>query len=199
MRATLSGQLVCLRAPDNSALRWAAFPSSLRWMACRWRDDLLDANTFGHRSQAEALRAVRQPTAKIRCQPTADMRDLIVRLQMYASRGCDDFATVVLNTPPTTEFQRRVIACCRAIPLGSTVTYASLAKRAGHPRAARAVGNVMRQNRFPLIVPCHRVVGAAGSLGGYSAPEGLDMKRRLLALEQGPLDSTRSRECIVRS
>ena len=72
---------------------------------------------------------------------------------------------------------------CRLIPYGQVLTYGELAERAGSPRAARAVGNVMRTNRFPLIVPCHRVVGAAGALGGYSAPTGLKMKRRLLRLE----------------
>jgi methylated-DNA-[protein]-cysteine S-methyltransferase len=82
-----------------------------------------------------------------------------------------------------TAFQRRVIRCCRQIPWGATRSYAELAARAGSPRAARAVGAVMAANRFPLIVPCHRVIGARGSLGGYSAPTGLVMKSRLLARE----------------
>ncbi|MEO1971721.1 MAG: MGMT family protein, partial [Pirellulaceae bacterium] len=63
------------------------------------------------------------------------------------------------------------------------ISYAGLAVAAGSPAAARAVGNVMRTNRYPLLIPCHRVVGS-GSLGGYSAPDGLDMKQRLLQMEQ---------------
>jgi methylated-DNA-[protein]-cysteine S-methyltransferase len=62
-------------------------------------------------------------------------------------------------------------------------TYGDLAAAIGSPGAARAVGSVMARNCFPLIVPCHRVLGAGGSLGGYSAPDGLRMKRRLLAME----------------
>ena len=59
----------------------------------------------------------------------------------------------------------------------------AVAERAGAPRAARAVGTVMSTNRFPILIPCHRVIAAAGKLGGYSAPQGLDLKARLLAME----------------
>jgi len=63
------------------------------------------------------------------------------------------------------------------------LTYGQLATRAGSPRSARAVGNVMASNRVPLIIPCHRVVAAGGALGGFSAPHGTRLKRRLLKLE----------------
>jgi methylated-DNA-[protein]-cysteine S-methyltransferase len=83
----------------------------------------------------------------------------------------------------TRSFAGRVLEACRRIPFGETMSYADLADAAGSPRAARAVGNVMAANRIPLIIPCHRVVGAGNSLGGYSAPAGLAMKKRLLAME----------------
>jgi len=67
------------------------------------------------------------------------------------------------------------------VPYGATTTYGSLAKRAGHPRAARAVGSVMNRNRIPIVLPCHRVVGASGDLVGYAG--GLDRKATLLELE----------------
>ena len=72
------------------------------------------------------------------------------------------------------------------MPRGETVSYAELAGRAGSPNAARAVGGVMAGNRVPLLVPCHRVVGAGGRLGGFSAPTGVELKKRLLALEAAP-------------
>ena len=81
-------------------------------------------------------------------------------------------------------FRRRVYQALLRVPRGETRTYGQLAAEAGSPGAARAVGNAMACNRYPLIVPCHRVVGAAGSLGGYSAPGGLSTKRLLLAVEQ---------------
>jgi methylated-DNA-[protein]-cysteine S-methyltransferase len=67
------------------------------------------------------------------------------------------------------------------VPYGETTTYGALAARVGHPRAARAVGTVMNRNRIPIVLPCHRVVGASGDLVGYAG--GLDRKVRLLELE----------------
>jgi methylated-DNA-[protein]-cysteine S-methyltransferase len=67
------------------------------------------------------------------------------------------------------------------VPYGETTTYGELARRVGHPRAARAVGTVMNRNRIPIVLPCHRVVGSTGALTGYAG--GLDVKERLLELE----------------
>ena len=94
-----------------------------------------------------------------------------------------DFADVPLALDHLTPFGRRVIAACRRFLGDSTRSYGELAAECGSPGAARAVGSVMAKNRYPLIVPCHRVLAAGGELGGYSAPDGLKMKRRLLAME----------------
>jgi methylated-DNA-[protein]-cysteine S-methyltransferase len=67
------------------------------------------------------------------------------------------------------------------VPYGTTTTYGALAAKAGRPRAARAVGTFMNRNPIPIVLPCHRVVGANGSLTGYAG--GLDVKRQLLQLE----------------
>jgi methylated-DNA-[protein]-cysteine S-methyltransferase len=71
------------------------------------------------------------------------------------------------------------------VPAGRTVTYGGLAELAGHPGKARAVGQAMARNPWPLVVPCHRVLGADGALTGYTNPHGLDLKALLLALESG--------------
>ena len=72
------------------------------------------------------------------------------------------------------------------VPHGQLTTYGALAKAAGRPRAARAVGTVMNRNPIPIVLPCHRVVGANGDLVGYGG--GLDRKRLLLSLEGALLD-----------
>ena len=79
-------------------------------------------------------------------------------------------------------FEQAVLAACRAIPRGEVRTYADLAAAVGRPGAARAVGNAMRRNPVPLLVPCHRVVRRDGTIGQYSMG-GPEMKRRLLQLE----------------
>lgn len=84
-----------------------------------------------------------------------------------------------------TEFQRRVWQGLRDIPYGETVSYGQLARQVGQPGAARAVGLANNRNRIPIIIPCHRVIGADGSLTGYGG--GLDRKRQLLTLEAGVL------------
>lgn len=89
--------------------------------------------------------------------------------------------TVPADLSAATPFHRKVLAALARVPYGRTVTYGQLAARAGRPRAARAVGQAMANNPVPLIFPCHRVVAAGGGLGGFGG--GLDLKRRLLALE----------------
>jgi methylated-DNA-[protein]-cysteine S-methyltransferase len=86
--------------------------------------------------------------------------------------------------PSGTPFQLRVWAALTRIPWGTTVTYGELAARAGHPGAARAVGAAVGRNPLSIVVPCHRVVGADGTLTGYAG--GIDRKTTLLALEAAP-------------
>lgn len=80
-------------------------------------------------------------------------------------------------------FRRTVLEACRLIPFGATASYADLARAAGSPAAARAVGSTMANNPLPLIVPCHRVLRSDGSLGGFSSPLGTSQKTRMLRLE----------------
>lgn len=86
-----------------------------------------------------------------------------------------------IDLRPAREFGRTVLGELARVPYGELTTYGTLASRAGHPRAARAVGTVMNRNPVPIVLPCHRVVGSTGSLVGYGG--GLDRKRALLELE----------------
>jgi methylated-DNA-[protein]-cysteine S-methyltransferase len=95
------------------------------------------------------------------------------------SRTEFDVALALDGTP----FQREVWDALRAIPYGMTVSYGELATRIGRPGAQRAVGLANGQNPVAIVVPCHRVIGADGSLTGYGG--GLDRKRYLLGLEAG--------------
>ena len=79
------------------------------------------------------------------------------------------------------EFPAAVLHELARVPYGQTDTYGKLAARAGRPRAARAVGTIMYRNPIPIVLPCHRIVGANGALTGYAG--GLEVKRRLLELE----------------
>ena len=146
--------------------------------------DTLLGLTFGHKTEKAAIGRLDRANSKT-ARPGTWNQPLVARLQAYAEGAPDEFRDVPIDPGPTTDFQRRVVRFCRQIPFGHTITYGQLAAKAGSPRAARAVGACMAANPIPLIVPCHRVISAGGSLGGYSAPGGIATKRRLLALEAG--------------
>lgn len=104
-------------------------------------------------------------------------------LRRYFNGQPVTFDTKNIDWAHAGDFRRAVWKACSRIPYGQTVSYAELAELAGKPGAARAVGTAMRTNPLPIIVPCHRVLRSDGSLGGYSAPDGVRLKRRLLDLE----------------
>ncbi len=81
-----------------------------------------------------------------------------------------------------TEFEKKVLRCVLTIPLGETRTYKWVAEKIGRPKSARAVGNVLNKNPFPLIIPCHRVIKSSGSIGGFSC--GKANKKKLINLEK---------------
>ncbi len=83
-----------------------------------------------------------------------------------------------------TDFQRRVLQSTERIPYGETRSYGEIARAAGSPRAARAVGQAERSNPVPLVIPCHRVIGSDGSLTGYGGSRSTDTKAWLLEFER---------------
>jgi methylated-DNA-[protein]-cysteine S-methyltransferase len=81
------------------------------------------------------------------------------------------------------EFDRAVYEVTRSIPRGSTLTYGAVAAEVGRPAGAQAVGGALGRNPVPVIIPCHRVLGAGREVGGFSAPGGASTKQRILAIE----------------
>ncbi|HOW71849.1 MAG TPA: methylated-DNA--[protein]-cysteine S-methyltransferase [Phycisphaerae bacterium] len=110
--------------------------------------------------------------------------DLQAELEAYFAGQEVSFDTPV-DLTGVTVFQRRVLQACRRIAYGRVATYGELARCVGRPKAARAVGQAMAANPVPIVIPCHRVVGASGELTGFSAEQGVGLKRWLLELEFG--------------
>ena len=155
-------------------------------MALAWTENGLARLTFGHPSAAAAIASLDADgdwTTTRAWDLPRWVANLAERLASYAAGNAERFEDVPLDLSHLTAFQRKVVAKCRQISRGKTRSYGDLAAGVGAPGAARAVGSVMAKNRFPIIIPCHRVVGAGKSLGGFSAEGGLDTKRRMLALE----------------
>ena len=119
--------------------------------------------------------------ARVRARRAPNVDQLVHRLHAYFEGERVDFGEIEIDVEGWTEFQRSVLEALRRVPYGEVVSYSDLARLAGHPRAQRAAGTFCAHNRFPLVVPCHRVVSANG-IGSYPGL-GVDYKRRMLALE----------------
>ncbi len=102
----------------------------------------------------------------------------------YKSTYTGNFAEIPVKINAKTDFARSVLKACRKIKPGQTVNYSQLAKMAGSPKAARAVGSVLAKNNLPLIIPCHRIIRNDGKLGGFTAPGGIKMKKTMLKHEK---------------
>lgn len=130
--------------------------------------------------QSELSRLTLEPEAAVDPgQPSPFAR----RVQGHLRGERDDFRDVPLALKSLTPFAQKVYRRAQEIPPGRVLTYGELAKAIDSPGSTRAVGTALGKNPFLLVVPCHRIVGAGTSKGGFSAPGGLDTKRRFLALE----------------
>ncbi|MPY93116.1 MAG: methylated-DNA--[protein]-cysteine S-methyltransferase [Acidimicrobiia bacterium] len=116
-------------------------------------------------------------------EPPADVRRAIDAMVALLGGERRDLREVPLDMDGVPAFHRQVYEVTRSIPPGETLTYGEVASRLGEPGAARAVGQALGRNPFPIVVPCHRVVAAGGKLGGFSAEGGATTKRRMLAIE----------------
>lgn len=167
------------------------FPTELGWMGIVGTGCTVQSIQIGHASAAAAKKGVKQSLQRSGAAPEPLIESdwcpqLRGALQEYSTGAKVNFDEFQLQLPSRTPFRDKVLAATRAIGYGKTTTYGDLARIVGHPGAARAVGTVMSTNRFPILIPCHRVLAAGGLLGGYTSPAGTDLKQRLLELEQCP-------------
>ena len=123
--------------------------------------------------------------------PPPEVRRLIDGIVALLRGEASDLSTIVLDMDQVPAFHRRVYEAARAIPPGMTLSYGDIATRVGAPGAARAVGQALGRNPFPIVVPCHRVLAAGGKIGGFSAQGGVATKRRMLAIEGAELNCAR--------
>ncbi len=120
--------------------------------------------------------------------PPAEIAQLIDRVRLHLSGHPQDFSDVRYDFSPLADFNLAVLRETLRIRPGATTTYGAIAAALGQPPAAsRAVGAALGANRWPLLIPCHRVVAANGRMTGFSGPGGIRTKTRLLALEGAQL------------
>jgi methylated-DNA-[protein]-cysteine S-methyltransferase len=115
--------------------------------------------------------------------PDGALAGLPERIRRYAGGERVDFTDVPLDLGGLPEFNRRAYAELLKVGYGETTTYGAIARTLGDVALARAVGHAMGQNPIPLVIPCHRVLGADGKPVGFSSPGGVVSKMKMLALE----------------
>lgn len=168
-------------APAHSERSVSIFPTEIGWMGVVGSGHIVQAVYVGHPSAVSVRKAA--GLNQLSLQESDWHPKLREALQDYALGKHVSFAEFELQLPNRTIFRDKVLAATRRLGYGQTTTYGDLARQVGHPGAARAVGTVMSTNRFPILIPCHRVLGAGRKLGGYTCPAGTDLKQRLLEME----------------
>lgn len=160
-------------------MKYAVFESRFGWMALAGSEKGLKGVALPQSSPESALDRLTSRLAE--AEPDSQFfAGLIERLKRYFE-GDRVFFPDSLDLSGARPFSSAVWKLTQAIPYGETRSYGWLATAAGKPLAARAVGQAMANNPWPIIVPCHRVLNSKGELHGFGG--GLEMKRRLLELE----------------
>jgi methylated-DNA-[protein]-cysteine S-methyltransferase len=164
---------------------WAVFETPLGWGGIAWTDrglsgvQLPEADRVAMRSRLR-----RRFPGVAEAPPPPDVQCAIEAMADVLAGVPRDLSDVELDLRDVEPFEARVYAVARTIPFGETLSYGQIATRLGDPRQAREVGQALGRNPFPLVVPCHRVIGAGGKLGGFSARGGVNTKQRLLEIEK---------------
>ncbi|HYI46902.1 MAG TPA: MGMT family protein [Allosphingosinicella sp.] len=165
------------------ACGFAIFETAIGRCGIAWSAAGIAGLQLPEASEEAALRRLARRFPGIARTPPPPVAAAIARIQAFLAGVSDDFASLALDESKAGDFDRAVYREARAIPAGATSTYGAIAARLGDPGLARAVGQALGRNPWPIVVPCHRVTGADGTMGGFSAPGGRATKRRLLELE----------------
>ena len=158
------------------------------WVAYALTGKGLRATRMARRSREEAIRALKRERRLRGYTPETAPRKVAVPWGAFLKDALDgkkvDLTHVPLDDRGWTDFTRRVYKRAQRIPRGKTMTYGDIAKSAGSPGGARAVGQLMARNPVAPVVPCHRVIGADGSMCGFSAEGGVETKEKMLKREK---------------
>ena len=137
-------------------------------------------------ADATRKRVQRRWPDAVESEPPAGVGRAIERVLGLLKGEAADLTDIPLDLEAAPEFHRKVYKVARTIPPGRTMTYGEIARRLGVPHESREVGQALGRNPVAIIVPCHRVLGADGKMGGFSATGGVSTKRRMLEIEGAP-------------
>ena len=168
----------------STAVGFALFPTALGQCGIAWSEAGVVGVLLPEANEAAArARLQRRHPQAAEAAPPPTVQAAIAGVVRLLEGAAEDLQFVTLDFAGLPELHQRIYAVARAIPPGKTMTYGEIARAIGQPGAAQAVGQAMGRNPCPIIMPCHRVLGADGKMGGFTAPGGVATKRRLLEIE----------------
>jgi methylated-DNA-[protein]-cysteine S-methyltransferase len=162
---------------------YCLFDTAIGACGIAWSERGLTRLQLPERDRGATEKRLRASAARPGESAPAPIAQVMADLQRYMNGERIDFAAAVIDPAEIETFERNVYEAARAIAWGQTVSYGELARQAGAPGAARAVGHALSCNPVPIIIPCHRVLASGNRVGGFSAYGGTLTKERLLALE----------------
>jgi methylated-DNA-[protein]-cysteine S-methyltransferase len=167
------------------AISFSLFETAVGTCAIAWSDRGVTSVWLPEHTDAQTrARISRRFPSIVESDPPPFVTHAIAGIVALLEGEARDLTDIQLDFDDTVpEFHRRVYDVTRTITPGRTLSYGEVAERVGEPDAARAVGQALGRNPIPIIVPCHRVLAAAGRTGGFSAPGGTATKLQLLAIE----------------
>jgi len=164
----------------TQVMKYTVFSTPFGWITCFGSAKGLRKMTLPQLSPQQSMDLIGEEIDNAEHDPDF-FNDVIQQVLAYFD-GEEIAFNVKLDFGDATPFQKAVWEAARTIPFGQTESYSGIARRINKPGAARAVGTALRNNPLPLIVPCHRIIGADGGLCGFAG--GFAMKEALLTLEK---------------
>lgn len=181
---TLEGIVFPVRLPQLHQDKLIRTRMKTFWCGALFRQKILVSLVLPMMARSAVKRSLQARAAGVRVgTSTSTHWELIHLIRAYFS-GRRIPVSLQIDLSGYTQFQQKVLRAAQKIPYGTTCSYAELARRAGAPKAVRAVGTVMANNPIPLVIPCHRVIKSDGSLGNFSGGVGPALKKIMLLLER---------------
>ena len=167
-------------------MAYVIFPTDFGACAVAWRDSVVTGFQLPGATEARISQGAGDWVTEV--DVPAWVRSLLERVRLHLCGTLQDFSDAPIDWSLASDFQAAVYRRTLQVKAGSVASYGEISASIGlGPESARAVGVALASNRWPLLVPCHRVVSAGGKMTGFSAPWGIRTKTRLLALEGAQL------------
>jgi methylated-DNA-[protein]-cysteine S-methyltransferase len=168
----------------SATIEFAIFETPIGACGVAWDGDTIAGTQLPESRVADTRRRLQDRFhGATEASPPPAIQDAIDRMVAMLRGEADDLADVPLDLGALPPFRRKVFEVVRTIPAGETLSYGDVALAVGSPGAARAVGQALGRNPYPIVIPCHRVLAAGGRLGGFTATGGVSVKAKMLAAE----------------